>query len=274
MPKVNVTATKPARVPAYIDELQSQGRYTLLREEVCAEVGGTEVAIQNSLWRLLKKNRIVNPRRGFFVIVPLEYRTAGVPPASWFIDALMRYMRQPYYVGLRSAAVVHGTIPSVKEPHQVEPFQIITTKPIREIVVGNLRLCFITKRNLASTPVMEVKSVTGTMRVSTPEATALDLVRYQSQVGHLITVVPMLRDLAKTLDPARLMAAAQAEIELSCVQRFGYLMELVGQMPLVQPLWQWLQDQKRAAVLLKPGLYVAGVPTNRRWSVVVNDEIR
>jgi len=43
-----------------------------------------------------------------YVLVPLEYLHAGAPPPSWFIDDLMKAMERPYYVGLLSAAGIHG----------------------------------------------------------------------------------------------------------------------------------------------------------------------
>jgi hypothetical protein len=58
------------------------------------------VAAQTALRRLKQQGRVVSPRRGFYVVVPPEYRAAGSLPASWFIDDLMRYLDQPYYVGL------------------------------------------------------------------------------------------------------------------------------------------------------------------------------
>jgi hypothetical protein len=66
------------------------------------------VATKTALRRLKEQGRIVSPRRGFYVVVPPEYRAAGSPPASWFIDELMRYLDQPYYVGLLSAAAIHS----------------------------------------------------------------------------------------------------------------------------------------------------------------------
>ena len=69
------------RLSSFVDGLQGAGRYTFRREEAEARSGGSPVAVQASLRRLKQKSRIVNPRRGFYVIVPAEYRTAGAPPA-------------------------------------------------------------------------------------------------------------------------------------------------------------------------------------------------
>jgi len=38
----------------------------------------------------------------------VEYRVAGAPPASWYIDDFMKAVGTPYYVGVLTAAALHG----------------------------------------------------------------------------------------------------------------------------------------------------------------------
>src|SRR5690606_17463585 len=87
---------------AWVDSLQAAGRYTFNREELVGFAGRSPVAIEAALRRLKTASRIRSPRRGFFVIVPVEYRAAGCPPPSWFVADLMRFLDQPYYVGILS----------------------------------------------------------------------------------------------------------------------------------------------------------------------------
>src|SRR5207244_10392072 len=64
-------------------------------------------------------------RRGFYVIVPPEYRVAGSLPAAWFIRDLMDYLRRPYYVGLLTAPSLHGAA------HQApQEFQVVTDRAL------------------------------------------------------------------------------------------------------------------------------------------------
>ena len=79
----------------FVDGLQASGRYTFTRDEALAAVGVSERALKQAASRLARKRRLVAPRRGFFVVVPLEYRSAGAPPPPWFIDELMRYQGGP-----------------------------------------------------------------------------------------------------------------------------------------------------------------------------------
>jgi hypothetical protein len=53
---------------------------------------------------------------GVAVVVPPEYREAGCPPASWFIHDLMRFLGQPYYVALLTAAAIHGAAHQQRSP--------------------------------------------------------------------------------------------------------------------------------------------------------------
>lgn len=164
-------------VSMWIDHLQSSGRYTFTRAEALAETGKTETAVAASLRRLCKAGRIVSPRRGFHVVVPLEYRTAGAPPAEWFVDDLMHHLRRPYYVGLLSAAALHGAA-----HHAPQVFQVITDVPTRPLTVGRVRVVFVQGRAGLS-PTQTMNTPTGTLVVSTPEATALDLVRHATVCG-------------------------------------------------------------------------------------------
>ncbi|MGH7573003.1 MAG: type IV toxin-antitoxin system AbiEi family antitoxin domain-containing protein [Gemmatimonadota bacterium] len=56
---------------------------------------------------------------------------------SWLIDDLMRFLEQPYYVGLLSAAAIHGA--GYQQPMV---FQVITDQPTREIRIGRQRIEF------------------------------------------------------------------------------------------------------------------------------------
>ena len=93
---------------AFVDELQVSGRYSFTGRDA-AKVGRRSGAhLKAALRRLKQKGRIACPRKGFYVLVPPEYREAGGPPASWFVDDLMKFLGQPYYVGLLTAAASYG----------------------------------------------------------------------------------------------------------------------------------------------------------------------
>src|SRR5947209_7122201 len=102
----------------WIDDLQASGRYSFTRAEVRAATGLSPGALSKSLQRLTGKHRVAKVKDNFYVVVPIEYLSAGAPPATWFADDLMRSMRLPYYVGLLSAASLYGA-----SHHQPQEFQ-------------------------------------------------------------------------------------------------------------------------------------------------------
>jgi predicted transcriptional regulator of viral defense system len=250
----------------WIELLQSRGRYTFTRTEAESETGRSFVAAQSALRRLKERGRIVSPRRGFYVVVPPEYRAAGSPPASWFIDELMRYLGQPYYIGLLSAAAIHGAA------HQ-RPlvFQVVTSKPTRAIRVGKVAVHFSMSSRVEQMPVMEKQTETGTMRVATPETTAFDLVRYQAGAGHLGNAATVLAEMAERLDSRALVTIAPL-VGLPDVQRLGYLLDAIGAGDLAGPLAKWLPKRRPRAVPLRPG-EPAGAELDRRWHVLRNADL-
>ena len=123
MPRKAKTATS-SDLSSWVDSRQEQGLYFFTREDAIESLQFTEEAFKKAAARLAKKKRILRIRSGFFVIVPLEYRTTGILPAEWFIADLTAYLEQPYYVGLLSAASLQGA--AHQQPQQ---FQVVTTAP-------------------------------------------------------------------------------------------------------------------------------------------------
>jgi predicted transcriptional regulator of viral defense system len=259
--------TEPERLSAYVDRLQGSGRYWFTAKEAAAEIGGSGVAREAALRRLKAKDRLACPRRGFFVVVPLEHRSAGSPPATWFIDSLMAHLRRPYYVGLLSAAEIHGAA------HQrPQVFQVVTDVPLRAMGAGRVRIEAHRNRNLQAVPVERVRTETGTMPVSTPEATAIDLVRYAPACGHLDNVATVLQELAERIDPRKLAQVA-AKMRQPDAQRLGFLLERLGLGTIVEPLRALVTSWRRRPVLLRPDRAAHGRERDPCWYVIPNDEV-
>ena len=257
--------SRPAMV-RWVEHLQSQGRYTFTRTQAESETERSFVAAQTALRRLKEHGRIVSPRRGFYVIVPPEYRATASPPASWFIDELMFYLDQPYYVGLLSAAAIHGAA-----HQQPMVFQVITSKPTREMRAGKVAIRFSMSSKASQMPVISMQTETGTMSVATPETTAFDLVRYQAGAGHLSNAATVLAELAERMDAQVLVSMAHL-VRLPDVQRLGYLLDAVGEDNLAGPLARWLDMRKPRIIALRPG-EPADVEVNQRWHVLPNEEL-
>lgn len=261
--------TRKASTPAtFLEALQASGRYTFSRTEALKALGISRVALKHALWRLVRAGRVAAPRRGFYVIVAPEYRAAGCPPADWFIDDLMAFLGRPYYVGLLTAAALHGAA------HQApQEFQVVTDRPLPMIERGRQRIRFVKKAHLKDTPTVRVNTQTGQMRVSTPAATAFDLVRYPEHCGFLSNVTTVLHDLAERLDGSDLVRVAELESEVAYAQRLGYLLELVGRTEPARPLADWVASKAPRIVPLDPTQAMTGAPRSLRWRLAVNDDV-
>ena len=250
----------------WVEQLQSRGRYTFTRPEAEAKTNRSFVAAQSALRRLKNQGRIVSPRRGFYVVVPPEFRAAGSPPASWFIDDLMSFLGQPYYVGLLSAAAIHGSA-----HQQPMVFQVVTNKPTREMHAGRVALQFTMSNKVNELPITEVQTETGTMHVATPETTAFDLVRCPARAGYLSNAATVLAELVERID-ARALVKIAPLVRLPDVQRLGYLLEAIGQVNVASPLAKWLQARRPRTVSLRTG-QSANVDIDERWHVLPNETI-
>jgi predicted transcriptional regulator of viral defense system len=251
----------------FVNDLQAKGRYTFTHAEAAEVIAITDLALEATLRRLRKRGRIANPRRGFYVAVPLEYREAGCPPASWFIHDLMRFLGQPYYVGLLSAAALHGAA-----HQQPMVFQVITDRTTRPALAGRVRIDFHKSRKIEKVPAMEVQTETGSMRVSTPDATAFDLVRFTAAAGHVGNVATVLAELSEKLDPAALAKLADS-YAVPDVQRMGYLLEQLGEQELAKPLAEWLAKHRYRQVPLVPGMPQGRHSADPKWRVRPNARV-
>ena len=134
---------------------------------------------------------------------------------------------------------------------------------------GRGRILFITRARVHEVPVVDVQTETGTMRVSTPEATALDLVRHVAEAGHLSNVATVLAELGESIDPDHLQGVARSA-RVPDVQRLGYLLDR-GQLPEhADRLVGVLSTRPHRRIPLHPGLEDPGVQAERHFRVAPN----
>jgi len=272
--KENMAAKNP-RLSDFLETLQDKGRLTFIKSDAQKVLSISQIAFNRAAERLIKKRRLIHPSRGFFVIVPAEFRSAGAPPVSWFINDLMKFHERPYYVGLLSAAAFFGAA------HQSpQEFQVVTNAALRPIRAGRAKINFLTKKLMERTPTQPIRTPFGDIQVSTPEATAFDLVQYAGRSGHLSNVATVMIELAEKLDPKRLLTAAHACGEITVAQRVGYLldtyaMEVVDK-NLTAGLHAWLERYSPAYTSLRPNWkspQLRRMEKNEKWRLIVNETI-
>jgi predicted transcriptional regulator of viral defense system len=251
----------------YIAGLAASGHYDFGSREARQALRVSPAAAKLALNRLAKQGLIASPARGFYVIVPPEYRSLRSLPADQFIPALMQRLGLTYYVGLLSAAQYHGAA------HQrPQEFQVMLGKSRRPLVSGAVRVAFVVRKNVAAIPVQIFNTPRGTVRVSTPEATAVDLVGYPDRIGGLDQAATILSELAEHLDPEVLVAAAQTA-PIPWAQRLGHLLVKAGAAERVGALKSYVRQHARRAALLVPKAPRKNAVRDEEWKLIVNADV-
>ena len=245
--------------------MQQRGRYSFAREEAIARSGLTVQAAAKALQHSVKRGHLLKPRDSFYVIVPVEYRLAGGPPVSWYIDELMTAMKLRYYVGLLSAAAQHGA-----SHHQPQEFQVVAEKWMRPMVVGRLKIHFLGSKYVAGAAVVRVKTPTGLMSVATPETTAVDLVRFSKAAGYLNHMATTLGELADLMHPRKLVGALDVAKDVPNAQRLGYLLEVLGRDRLAAAVHRWVGGKIERVQRLRSDLPAEGATVDERWQLLIN----
>lgn len=262
-------AMKKDAIHGFIDALQARGQYYFIKRELLEGTGQEETVANRALLRLQAKKRIRLVRRGFYLIIPIEFRKAGVLPPEWFIHDLAEFLKVEYYVGLLTAAAIWGA------SHQkAQEFQVLTSRQFRPIQDETLNIRFFRKFDFPDSAFLtDQKTETGFMKVSSPELTALDLVRYSKAVGGLNLVAVALAELGENIRPRALLAVSRKEGFSAPVRRLGLLLDKLGYGSGTDSLAGLFRNKEGIPVLLDPSLPRADSRRNRKWNVIENFKI-
>jgi predicted transcriptional regulator of viral defense system len=252
----------------YILELAAKGRHHFTTDEAAAALGASVPTVRAALRRLKAKGEIADPHRGFYVIVPPEYRRLGCLPADQFVPQLMQRLGDAYYVALLSAAELHGAA------HQrPQSFQVMVKVNRRALDCGEVRVQFVARKDMERTPVIEKNTPRGPVRVASSEATALELVGYADQCGGLDNVASVLSELVEAIDPRKLLSVA-AFCPIVWVQRLGYLLDVGGYRELGDVLAPHVKAQAHVVAPLVRATSKTGAERVERWKLAVNASVK
>ncbi|WP_117196338.1 type IV toxin-antitoxin system AbiEi family antitoxin domain-containing protein [Rhizobium terrae] len=257
---------------SYASGLLAAGRGVFSADEAQQEIGISRGAFLDAAERLQRRGQLIRPRRGFYVVVPPQHAIMGAPPPEWYIDALMRHEKRPYYVGLLTAAAAHGA------SHQATmEFQVVTNKLLSDIEVGRTRIVFSYRKDMGavSAGIEDRKTPSGYMKLSSPELTALDLVRYPHSGAGLDNIATVLSELAERLESEKL-AFLSGAFEKAVAQRLGHLLGRLGHSQITGAMFvalsargplPWVElDPKQAG---DPDLSPPPSERDERWRVIV-----
>lgn len=264
---MHMTTTAPAGTPIHElpDVLISQGRYAVPLADIRALTGLSDAAIASGLQRLHRRRLVFSPTRGLYVVVPPEYRSWGVVPADWFIDAMMRHLGRRYYVALLSAAMFHGA------SHQApQAFQAMADARVLDRTLGRVRLRFYTSSHLGDTPTEMTVVHTGSIPVSTREATVVDLLRLPHAGGGIDNAATILAEIGD-LDGSALAMLAERHGR-AAARRTGWMVEHYGSCADLEPLRSAAGLDVGAPDLLVPGGPRRG-HTDPDWKIKLNTPV-
>lgn len=251
------------------DWLLARGRHWATTEQIASLLGLSERNVAPTLASWRRRGQLFAPTKGLWVMIPPEFRSWGAVPGMHFVDAWMSHLGHGYYVALLSAAQVHGFA------HQSpQVLQVMTGARLRDRSFGRVRFEFVYSRHLADRDVSVVNTPTGTVRVSTPATTALDLVAFPRVAGGLSNVATVLGDMLaeQALDPDRLARGASG-YPASVISRTGWLLDfMAGRLGIQFDSGALLGSAVARATptLLDPSGPRAG-EHDERWNVIVND---
>lgn len=277
---VHNTHMKPSKrktLAGFVDGLQSKGRISFTADEAEQTLGVKRASLHSAVRKMREDGKLLLVRNGYYVIVPPQYANVGTPPIEWYIDPLMDHENIPYYVGLLKAAAYYGAT------HQaVMEFQVIAGKQIPAIKVGRSRIGFYYRKNMEAIAegIESRKTDAGYIRCSSPELTALDLLRYPHACGGIQHIATVLSDLGRELDPPKLALLALS-FEKHQVQRLGYLLDFVGYEKSARHLLRVLESQERVSWAeltpfprgTDPDLVPVVTERDRRWRINVRTPI-
>jgi predicted transcriptional regulator of viral defense system len=261
------------KLQEYINSLHQAGKAAFTSAEALKAMNITREELAAAVLRLKKKGYLVKPYRDLYVPIPPEYRSLGCLPADQLLPPLMRHINTSYYVCLLSAAAFHG---AAHQRPQIT--QVMVAKRIRPIRCGSVVIKFIYKKELNHVPTQLINVRTGYLTVSSPEATAMDLLLYLKQSGGINHIATILTELIEAIDPENVLQLANSSNEIVWVQRLGFLLETIEPLEknnrdmAVKLLSEYIHKIAPAYAMIVPGK-IKGFPRNEKWRVIVNTEI-
>ena len=189
----------------------------------------------------------------------------GAPPADWWLQDYFDWLGRPYYLALQSAASSFGS-----NPQALQVTQVMTDRPCRTIKVGRIQVRFFVKRGIERTPTQQPDGAVAPVLVSTPEATAYDLIRYATSVGGIERAAETIRPLLPLLRARELKRMLDGENETAVAQRLGFVIEACGNKPLAKIVRDWLPDELTPVTLSPAKGKRDNLPLIKRWQVLNN----
>ena len=253
--------------------LLAQGRHAFSLDAIRkAFPNHSAIAIKYALKRLVDKGQLISIHKGYYLIISPQYKSRGVLPPSLYLDDFMKELGRPYYMGLLSAAAIHGAA-----HQQPQEFFVVTNFPaLRSTQKKGLKINYISKSEMPVKLLDTRKTASGYLKISNPILTAVDLVQFSKRSGGMNRVATVLHELIEIIQPPSINEYLLEIAPLAVLQRLGYILEKVlNNVALSEALYAVLQ--KDNAVLfrtpLKASASMKGFTVDEKWKVIINTTI-
>lgn len=255
------------RAPEAADWALSRGLGSFTVAELAEVLDVSEDQIRRRLHAPTRRGEWVMPARGLWMPVPPEFRTWGAPPGIEIVDAMMRHLEIGYYVGWLTAAGLHGAA------HQApQVLQMAVDRQVRNRVVGRTRFEF-AQRRVAEIPTVGYPTRSGTARVSTVAATALDVATDIGQAGGLDNATTAIVELSE-LDSFQIadIVTLLPLFPAAAGRRIGWALQEFSDHEDLTPLHTAVQGSSLSPSRLDPSGTASG-PVDQRWMLYLNRDV-
>lgn len=259
--------TLQVRAPHAADWALAHGRSALTVDDLADLLAVPTDQVRRRLQAPADRGEWVQPARGLWLPVPPEFRPWGAPPGIDVVDHVARHLGVDYYVGWLSAAALHGVA------HQApQVFQVATSSPVRDRVVGRTRFEFHT-RDIEGVSTVDRDTRSGSARVSTVAATMLDIASDPRIAGGIDNVATVLVELSETdgFQVADLVALRGA-FRVVALRRVGWILEQFGEIDDLEGLRSAALGGPQTPSRLDPTRDLVGT-LEPRWRLRLNRDV-
>ena len=263
-----------SQVRYWVEELPKRGKTTFSLREAENQFSEKPVSsVRSALARLSVAGKIHSVWKGFYAIALPEYGLEGIAPPMDYVDQLMRYLGKNYYVALLTAASLKGA------SHQApQSFYVVCNGNLHMKNKNGVKLEPVFKKAIPDKYVSEINSRTASVRISTPELTALDMVTYMKRVGGINHVATVLGELAESFDYGRVGIDVFDGISNATVQRLGFLLdETLGEKTIAEGLYGKAiaagLDFRTIPLVMMGNDKDLVMSKNKKWGIVVNYKV-
>ncbi len=257
-------------VEDWVNHLLAQGKYAFALHQLRTGFPEqTDTAHKFALKRLVDKDLIISIHKGYYLIIPPQYRSKGILPPTLFLDAFMKELDRPYYLALLNAAAYHGA--SHQQPQE---FFVVTDFPVmRPTQKKGLKINYISIKEIPEPLLDTRKTEAGYLKISNPALTATDLIQYAKRVGGINRVATVLSELSESIQPEAFDNNLLQHVPVTALQRLGFLLDKVfDNQSLANSLYHALQKNESPLfrIPLKASAPAKGFAADERWKVIVN----